>query len=195
MDKLPTEFARAFLAMEKGESQYTFIVNTLIYTARNVIARNAVNMGFDRVLWLDSDILVEPDTMTKLAADMDQGRDYVSGVYYMRTLPTKPVVYTDVWWKVNADNVETGSKNVEQMPDGIFEIAGSGFGCAMTSAKLLTAMVDRYGAPFAPLMGMSEDLSFCWRVQQAGIKMYCDPAVKVGHIGQYVYTEGDWRNE
>ena len=92
--------------------------------------------------------------------------------------------------------VETNAYIYEDYPrDQVFEIAGCGFGCVMTSVDLLKEMVATHGAPFSPLMGMSEDLSFCWRVKQAGIKMYCDPAVKVGHIGQYVYTEGDWHNE
>lgn len=195
IDSAPTGFTEAFLGMEKGNAQFTFVKNTLIYTARNMIARNAILYGFDRVLWLDSDIQVKTDTLTRLAADMDTGLDYVTGIYFMRMLPTKPVVYSDVWWRLNKDNVETGSKNIDTIPDSLFEIAGSGFGCVMTSVDLLKEMVATHGAPFSPLMGMSEDLSFCWRVKQAGIKMYCDPAVKVGHIGQYVYTEGDWRNE
>ena len=195
MDNVPAGFAEAFLGMEKDDTQFTFVKNTLIYNARNMIARNAVQYGFERVLWLDSDIIVNPDTFAKLSADMDAGIDFVSGIYFMRKLPTKPVVYSDVWWRLNKDNVETGSKNIDTIPDSLFEIAGCGFGCVMTSADLLKRMLETHGAPFSPLMGMSEDLSFCWRVQQAGIKMYCDPAVKVGHIGQYVYTEGDWRNE
>lgn len=195
MDGTPTGFTEAFLGMEKDGAQFVFTKNTLIYTARNMIARNAILYGFDRVLWLDSDIVVKQDTLTRLAADMDTGLDYVCGIYFMRMLPTKPVVYSDVWWRLNKDNVETGAKNIDTIPDNLFEIAGSGFGCVMTSSNLLRQMLDTHGAPFSPLMGMSEDLSFCWRVKQAGIKMYCDPAVKVGHIGQYVYTEEDWRNE
>ena len=171
MDSTPTGFTEAFLGMEKDCAQFVFTKNTLIYTARNMIARKAILYGFDRVLWLDSDIVVKPDTLTKLAADMDTGLDFVSGIYFMRMLPTKPVVYSDVWWRLNKDNVETGAKNIDTIPDNLFEIAGSGFGCVMTSSNLLRQMLDTYGAPFSPLMGMSEDLSFCWRVKQAGIKM------------------------
>ena len=73
------------------------------------------------------------------------------------------------------------------MTDGLFEIAGSGFGCVMTSVSLLKRMVEKYGAPFTPMMGLGEDLAFCWRVKQNGGKMYCDGRIRCGHIGQKVY--------
>ena len=48
---------------------------------------------------------------------------------------------------------------------------------------------DAFGAPFAPLEGMGEDVSFCWRVIQIGAKMHLDARVKCGHVGQFEYNE------
>ena len=194
MDWVYTDFMEAFTNLHKPEgTAYAFIKNTLIYTARNNIARNAVESGFDRVLWLDSDVIVKPDTLERLAADMDTGLDFVSGVYFMRKLPTKPVLYSDVWWRVNQGEAEAGSKNVEEIPEGLFEIAGAGFGCCMTSARLLNDLVNRVGAPFTPLIGVSEDLSFCLRAKQAGYKLFCDGRIRCGHVGTKEYTAQDWK--
>ena len=57
----------------------------------------------------------------------------------------------------------------------------------MTSVELLKKLVDKYGAPFTPMMGLGEDLSFCLRVTATGSKMYCDSRIMCGHIGQKVY--------
>ena len=195
MDTMPTPFVEAFINLQKtGHTTYTFVKNTLIYNARNLIARSAVEKGFDRVLWLDSDVVVKPDTLVNLMRDMDTGIDFVSGVYFKRALPTAPVIYKNVWWNVTEGAADAGAENATEIPAELFEVAGAGFGCCMTSARLLKDLVDRVGAPFTPLIGVSEDLSFCLRAAQAGYKLYCDGRIKCGHVGQIEYNEGMWHN-
>ena len=195
MDTMPTPFVEAFINLQKtGHTTYTFVKNTLIYNARNLIARSAVEKGFDRVLWLDSDVVVKPDTLVNLMRDMDTGIDFVSGVYFKRALPTAPVIYNKVWWNVTEGAADAGAENATEIPAELFEVAGAGFGCCMTSARLLKDLVDRVGAPFTPLIGVSEDLSFCLRAAQAGYRLYCDGRIKCGHVGQIEYNEGMWSN-
>lgn len=193
MDWVYTDFMQALLRLQGLEgADFAATKNTLIYNARNLIARNAVEKGYDRVMWFDSDVIMPPGAMAQLAADMDTGLDFVTGVYYKRALPTAPVVYSDVWWRVNQGEAEAGAKHIESVTGGLFEVGGCGFGCCMTSGKMLKDLVDRVGAPFTPLIGVSEDLTFCLRAQQAGYKIYCDGRVQCGHIGQYEYKEADY---
>ena len=192
MDMVHTKFMCCVVDMEKPEgTSFTVTKNTLIYSARNIIAQNAIKNGVDRVLWLDSDVTFAPDTLIRLAEDMDEGRDFVSGLYFSRQLPTRPVVYSDILWNVQNDGwVETGSKTFDDYPkDSVFEVAGTGCGCVMTSTRLLQKVCEKYGSPFTPLMGMGEDMAFCWRVKQIGEKMYCDSRVKCGHLGEVEFCE------
>lgn len=189
-DMVHADFMKCMLELEKdADTSFAIIKNSLIYNARNMIAENAIRFGFDRVLWLDSDMTFAPDTLKRLIADMD-GRDFVSALYFMRTTPTKPVVYSDIWYRVNANEATAGATNVTDYPEGIFEIAGSGFGCVMTSVLMLKTLVERYGAPFTPMMGLGEDMAFCWRATQNGFRLFCDSRIKCGHIGQTVFDEG-----
>ena len=187
-DMVHADFMRCLVQMDKDENTTLAVLkNSLIYNARNTIAKNAILYGFDRVLWLDSDITFEKDLLERLSEDMDTGLDYVSGVYAMRVKNGKPVVYSDVWYKIEDNEAFSGATNVLDIPESLFEIAGSGFGCVMISVSLLKKLVDLYGAPFTPMMGLGEDLAFCWRVKQNGGKMYCDGRIRCGHIGQNVY--------
>lgn len=192
LDMINTDFARCLFEMQKDtETAITFAQGTLVYEARNMIANNAIRCGFDRVLWLDSDMIIPPDAMKRLAEDME-GKDFVTALYFRRKPPAKPVVYNEVRWEVKEHQVDTTTKSFTDYPeDQIFEIQGAGFGCCMTSVDLLKAVVEMYGSPFTPMLGMGEDLAFCWRVMQTGRKMYCDSRIKCGHIGQYIYTEKD----
>lgn len=196
-DMVHTDFMKSLVEMDKpAGTSFAVIKNTLIYNARNLIVDNAISMGFDRVLWLDSDIVFPNDLLERLAGDMERTKaEFISGIYFQRVLPTKPVIYSSVRWKVHNNGiVETGADNYMEYPKNrIFEIAGAGFGCVLTSVSLLKRMKEKYGAPFTPLMGISEDLAFCWRVNQTGGKMYCDPSIRLGHIGQIEINESAYK--
>lgn len=192
MEMVHADFTRSLVELDTVENTSVAIMkNSLIYDARNSICLNAIRHGFDRVLWIDSDMIVPKDAMRILTEDMDKGLDFVTGVYHMKTVPPKPVLYSDIWYRVTENEATAGAATVKSITDGLFEIAGSGFGCVMTSAMLLKKLVDKYGAPFTPMMGLGEDLAFCWRVRQIGEKMYCDGRVSCGHIGSKVFDGCD----
>ena len=195
-DYVHADFTRCLMELERPSGTgFAMLTGSLIYTARTVIANKAVEQGFDRVLWLDSDMTFKPDLLLELSADMDEGLDMVTGLYFTRKKPVQPVIMDELHWKVRDDGwVDTGFHVYEDYPqDSLFEIAGCGFGCCMTSAKLLRAMNKRHGSPFYPLMGMGEDTTFCIRARDAGYKIFCDSRVKCGHISQQEVTEESWR--
>ena len=195
MDMVHTKFVQAFIDMEKPRgATVAFMPGTLIYEARNTIAQNAVKEGFDRVLWLDSDMVPPWNTINVLNRTMDTGKDFVTAMYYRRRPPAYPVVCDKVDWKVHDSGVvETNAHSyINYELCEVFEIEGSGFGCCMTSAALLKDMVEKYGVPFTPLMGMGEDLAFCWRARQQGWKLWCDSHVECGHVGLHVYDFSDY---
>lgn len=194
-DMVHAEFTRSLMNLEKPDGTgFAMITNTLIYTSRNLIAQEAVKAGFDRVLWIDSDMVFPDDTLIRLAADLDEGLDLVSALCFTRREPSVPCIQSDLTWDVKADGwVNTTAQIYYDYPkDELFEIAGCGFGCVMTSADLLRRMIEKYGAPFYPLMGMGEDTTFCFRAKQEGVKMYCDSRVKIGHVGSKVFDENNY---
>ena len=193
MDTVPTLFVSAMLQLQKvGEVEISFTMSSLIYDARNNLAERAVKNGFERILWLDSDMTFEPDLMQRLSARLDEGYEYVSGLYMTRKAPIQPVVYREV-----GINTELGyglpyAQSFMDYPDGIFEVAGTGFGGCMMTTALVKEVADNFGLPFSPILGFGEDLSFCQKVQQLGKKVYCDSTIKMGHVGYSVFTEKDF---
>ena len=164
---------------------------SLVYDARQDLAKRANNKGFDRVLWLDSDMIFKPDILERLNADIDQGRDFVSGLYFTRKNPVTPCVYDVVEpRKRNNGVIYPATKSFEEIPDDIFEVAGCGFGAVIMTTDLIKKSGD---LPFFPREGFGEDLSFCRRAREAGYKLYCDPSVKAGHIGLTIVNENQWR--
>ena len=190
MDMVHSDFMESLVNLQKqDETSWTMVRDTLIHEARNIIAANAIKAGFDRIMWFDSDMKFAPDTLIKLSQAMETGLEFVSGLYFTRRPPIKPCVFKELHWNKTENGLDAGSEYYFDYPEGISEIAGCGFGCCLTSVDLLKRVGDAFGAPFAPLDSMGEDVSFCWRVIQLGGKMYLDSRVKCGHVGMYTYDE------
>lgn len=197
-DYVHADFMRSLMELDKpADTGFVNVTNTLIYTARNLIAQESIKHGFDRVLWLDADMTFPSDTLIRLAADMDEGRDLVTGLYFTRKEPVSPTLHKEIHWRIKEDGwIDGGATLYGDYPrDSVFEIAGCGFGCVMTSARILKRMVEKFGTPFYPLMGMGEDSTFCFRATEDGFRLFCDSRIKCGHIGQKEYTEGFFLNQ
>lgn len=184
MDLVPAQFAQSLATLNKeGECVVAFQMGSLIYTSRNDLAKKAIQLECDYVLWLDSDMVFAPDTFQRLLKDTDKG-DIVSGLYFRRVSPFSPVLFS----KLEIDNGCTW-KGVDSIPDGIFAVEGCGFGCVLTPTPVFLDVFAKYGTAFAPIGNVGEDLAFCWRARQCGYSIVCDPSIKLGHVGHHVITE------
>lgn len=196
MDMVHTTFFKSVIAMERiGEVRFSLTCSSLIYDARNTLAKQAVSEGFDRVLWLDSDMDFSPDLLKQLSADMDEGREMVSGLYFKRKAPVKPVIYKELGYYHNKieNTVTPVAVPYEDYPqDSIFPVAGCGFGGVLMSADLIKRVGDKFGLPFSPLVGFGEDLTFCKHVSELGVEIFCDSRVKMGHVGLGTITENTY---
>lgn len=186
-DTVQTLFMTSLLSLRKPEgTNIKVCTGSLVYDARNTLAMEAIRGGYDRILWLDSDMVFDPDMMERLNADLDTGLDCVCAAYFTRKAPVRPVVYKalDV-----VDGVPTNTP-VDTIPEEIFEVAGMGFGAVMMRIGVFHAMGDL--RPFSPLPGWGEDLSFCLRMREKGFRMWCDGRVNVGHLGISIIDASTW---
>lgn len=196
MDMVHTGFFKSMLGMRKlPGTTYTIRQCSLIYDARNQMAKQAIDEKYDRVMWVDSDMDFEPDLMERLSARLDEGLEFVTGLYFTRKAPIRPVLYKECgYFEIPQDDGRVAIKPVcdwfdEYPKDDLFKIQGCGFGAVMMTADLIKRVGDKFGAPFSPMLGFGEDLSFCARVQQVGGEMWCDSTIKLGHIGLAPFTE------
>jgi len=145
---------------------------TLVYIARNRLARKAIDRGFTHVLWLDSDMTFGPNIVDDL---LFCGKDMVCGVFVSRRPQYRPCVYSDIKDPGNM-------KPVENFGTEPFRVDGCGFATVLTSVSLLKAVWDKFGTCFRPTEDYGEDLAFCDRVKQIGGEIWCEPTVRPGHL-------------
>lgn len=187
MDTVPALFCQSLALLQRaGDTMIGFEVGSLVYNARNNLARQAVKSEADYVLWLDSDMVFGPDLlqrMMKVCTENDI--DFLTGLCFRRKPPYTPTLF-DKLEKVGNGASYTALMSV---PDGRFKVGGCGFaGVLMSLDVILSVMAKFEGRMFDPLPGFGEDLSFCWRARQCGYDIWCDSDIELGHVGNIIVT-------
>lgn len=171
--------------------------NALIADARALIVAQFLASKADTLVFVDSDVCWEAGALLKL---IDYPVDMVVGIYPQRK---DPIDYCVKWM----------DKPELQAVDGLLEVDGVPAGFMKLSRKQLESMVAQYPdtefyVPAAPnercwalfadyRIGkhkMGEDYAFCRRWQDMGGKIWIDPEIKMGHIGNKTFNGhlGDW---
>lgn len=189
MDQVPARFAQALAMLQKeGDCAVTFQIGSLVYMSRDNLAQQAIQMGADRILWLDSDMVFGPDVLSTLSRTMKETKaDMVTGVYFRRVEPFTPVLYE----KLELKDGQVSYKDWGELPkEDVFEVAGCGFGCVLMNTDVAMSILAKFHEMFTPLGNMGEDLAFCWRARQLGYKIVCNQTLPLGHVGYNVVTRG-----
>ena len=195
MDTMHHAFVRSLLNLDKPAGTSVCIKpNSLVYDSRNLLAITAFENDFDYVMWIDSDMTFGQDTLNHLLEDIQNTpeAEMVTTLCVQRTMPTRPVIYDRIGepdLDENGQLIKSTNIYFPYPKDQIFPVEGCGFGCCITSVNLLRKVWDKFGPAFAPYNWAGEDVSFCYRVQKLGYKIFCDSRIKCGHIGTYIYTD------
>lgn len=189
MDQVPAQFAHSLATMSHDNCIVAMQIGSLIYSSRNSLALTAIKEECDYVLWLDSDMIFPPNILDLLMQHKDKG-DIITGCYYRRVPPYHPVLFS----KLEITDKGSTQEDVTEIPDGLFEVEGCGFGCVLMPTHILVECFSTYGDLFSPIHGVGEDLSFCWRARQLGYRIVCDPSIYLGHVGHYVVDQSFYRS-
>ena len=145
---------------------------------RNLIADWVVR-GFDYLLSVDSDIIMQNDALEKMLA---HDKDLVSGIYRQRL----PVQTLEVY--------DAAMRNIppEQLPQNqLIRIGGCGFGCVLVKQKVFTDIgypQFEYHSAINHNDTFSEDVDFCKKATEKGFELYADTSIICDHKGTTLYS-------
>lgn len=187
MDQVPAPFCQSLAQIQKtGECVLAMKSGSLIYTSRNDLATQAIQIDADYVMWFDSDMVFKPDTMVRMLDTMQKNDiDILTGLYFRRVPPYSPVLFD----KLEMRGEACLWSEFKTIPEGLFEVGGCGFGCVLMKTDVFFDVQSRFGNMFAPIANTGEDLAFCWRARNCGYKIVCDPSVICGHVGYSVVDD------
>lgn len=188
MDTVPAVFCQSLAMLQKvGNCAVAFQSGSLVYDSRNMLGRKAIEMNADLVLWLDSDMVFEPNLLKDMVKTLqDNNLDMLTGVYYRRVEPYTPVLFDEVTcYEMGAAK----TTEFDEIPEGLFEVGACGFGCVLMKSEVLFSVMSKYRDLFSPIGRVGEDISFCWRARQCGYKVIADPSIKLGHASHTIVTK------
>ena len=189
MDSVPAVFAQSLSMLEKeGNCAVAFQVGSLIYHSRNDLAKKALEMGADYIMWFDSDMVFEPSVLRDMLKTVrERDIDFLTGIYHRRVEPYTPTIFSKA--DINEEAKVCNWTNYNDFPtDDIFEIAACGFGCVLMSTQILFDVMGKFNEMFEPIGRVGEDISFCWRARECGYTLYADPSIKLGHASHSIIT-------
>ncbi len=197
MDQLPAQFAHSLATLtsygiEDTQISIWFNLGSLIYTSRDQIAKKALLDEADLVMWFDSDMVFNTDTMKKMLEHIENGADMVTGIYYRRTPPFTPVAFKTM--ELNEEGTAFDWTEFDEIPSGLFEVGACGFGCVLMKTEIFVSVFAKFGQMFTPIANCGEDIAFCWRARQCGYKILADPSIGLGHVGHTIITKDFFNN-
>jgi hypothetical protein len=172
--------------------------------ARNIAASIFLREGHDVLLTIDSDIWFRPEDALRICEEA-MTRDIVGGLYMVRSVfNSQPAPLIDIDKEiimaagqepVEAKYLATGFMAVHRR---VFEKLADGLPlCMQTTPYPFWPFYLQYAIPW-PNDGhlyLSEDYAFCQRARDAGFKIWLDPSIRLGHVGNYEFRLEDLLTE
>lgn len=181
--EIPTRTVISLLSIIQKDIDPFLVSGSLVYDARDEIAKYAVANGYDYVLYVDSDMTFIPEDLNRLAA---HNVGICSGLYVTRHGENKNVAYSRVI-KRRRFPFRSPKLISDGETQGFGEIAAVGFGFCLIKTSVIKTMLKYYKSLFEPKWGVGEDIAFCIRARHCGFKTFIDRDVKLGHIGETIY--------
>lgn len=177
------------LVAYNNEYQFHILIATQGYTIaenRNYCVIQAKLAECDYLLFIDDDMVFPADTLEKL---LEAKKEIIGINSYSRILPLS----TTVALKDEKGNIiPRHSVPRYDLPDELFECYSVGTGLLLINMDVFGKIEQPYFAFKMMDIGKvltGEDAWFCEQAKKAGYNIYCDPKIKVGHIGQFVYQK------
>jgi hypothetical protein len=153
-----------------------FIFNQSLYIDynRNQIVDEAIKAGSSHLMFIDSDIQFPHDGIERL---LTHDKDIVGG-YYNTRRGNNPV-------KVMGHD---GKLYPADITNGIFECHVLPTGFMLIKLEALKKMVRPYFQTVTHENGtIGEDVVFCKRATDAGLTIWCDATIPLGHVGKHIF--------
>ena len=182
------EVCKAIFDLDFGddEADLEFMKGYRIDDERNWIAQIALDRGYDKLLMLDSDIIIPKDGYLKLSEPREP---IVLGFYPRKNRPGESVIFTMGLADFNDENRILYSQ-LGTMPKRI-PIKGGGMGCCLVDTDIFRQIEQPWFQTvwYGNGTGLSEDLYFCQKLRSSGITISADTTVRCGHARtDFIYS-------
>lgn len=174
-------FIRMLFRCGRDLPQYNFLVHIVSkseqFRARNRIVDAAMAADADYLLMLDDDMIVPHDLIHKLLA---HDKDVVGALYWQRGGSFHPVLMRSMPLPEGGFHSSFYASNDPVICNpGLHEVDIIGGGCMFFKMDVFRKLMPPY---FWWEHHLGTDIAICTRLREAGVKIYCDTSIELGHL-------------
>jgi len=151
----------------------------------NNIVKEAIAEGFDYYMSIDCDMIFPPDGITRL---LDGDKDIIGANYSVRGNAVKGNPREAVV-KMASKEGKLISTTVQSLPKHLFRCFSLGNGFTLYKTSIFKKIDEPWFEARVDDDGnfSTEDVHFMAKANKAGIKVWCNPKIHMGHIGTTNY--------
>lgn len=160
---------------------------------RNYCVVQAKKNESDYLLFVDDDMTFPENTLELL---LQHKKDVVGVNSYSRCIPLSSTVGL-MDEEGNYKHPDKYPSFEMKIPNGLFEAYFVGAGVMLIDMKVFPKIASPYFEFTYMETGQvlnGEDGTFCDKVRKAGMKVWCDGSIPIGHLGEYEYKKPDEDN-
>lgn len=174
-----------FNTMNDIDTHVFMDASTILLTQRERLATEAINLGAEYMLWIDSDIVFPASTAARLLA---HNEPVVAANYVRRQWPHKGVAYETIGDWENPLPFE--------VYDDLVDVEGIGMGCMLVKTSVFEEMSKPwFEFQWSPESNdfLGEDMYLCQKIAAAGYTIKVDTALsqELKHLGSYGFGASD----
>lgn len=153
---------------------------------RNYCVEQAKRNGSEYLLFIDDDMTFPPNTLESL---LSHKKEVVGVRSYSRCFPLSQTVGVQ---DKNGDYMHPNKHMPHQLelPPELTEVYFVGMGIGLIDLKVFEKIKSPYFMFTYDKNGQvknGEDGTFCAKVKKEGMKVWCDPTIPVGHLGEHEF--------
>jgi len=150
---------------------------SLVHKARTNIVKKVLDSDCTHLLFIDHDMIFRPEVVDKLLAE---DKDIIGADYNMRKFPLTTTVKCH----------DEDGKLLFERQNKVYECVAVGTGFMLIKTSIFSKIPKpwfffKHDEDGETVIG--EDMWFCNQARKAGFKVFADPTINVGHIGDYIY--------
>jgi hypothetical protein len=171
-----------FNTMNGIDTQVFMDASTILLNQRERLAQQAVDLGSEYMLWLDSDMVFPATTAVRM---LSHNEPIVAANYVRRQLPVKGVAYENIgdWENPLSFDVQ----------DDLVPVEGVGMGCFLMKTEIFTKIPKPwfdFGWTAASNDWLGEDMILCQKIAALGYSVKIDTVLsrEISHLGTWAFN-------
>lgn len=184
--------------LSEYEIEYVEVIGASVEHAKKIAYEKFLESDCTHFFNVDADIFFFDIGSNPIDILVGCSKEVVGGIYSYKKQPCSPTHRTLDLQDIYERDGKFPKDYKFVIPNELHEVRWLSGGCMMIKREVIERLTKKFLVPNLPMIYreeyLSEDFAFCERARNLGYKIYAEPTIKLGHMGNYLFTLSDCKN-